>query len=148
MTGDGLHPRGLFGRIGGHEIPLLSMGEAGLFDAPVGWVSLDREHLPRGTATLPHSGLSGASTVMVDRELVRDVRSWQWYVLYGGEWWWVGSVRDGDVLIHTDSALVAASDPAWEGHRNDGWHRWVPADQLEIEARSEPLVDPRGPDME
>lgn len=141
VIASGLHPRGLFGRIEGHEVPLLSLGDAGLFGAQVDWVSLDRGHLPRGVATLPHSGLSGPSTVLVARQLVQDIRSWHWYVFCEGEWCWVGNVRDGDVLIHTDSTILASSDPAWEGHRNDGWHRWVAAEGLQIEARSEPIGD-------
>jgi hypothetical protein len=139
VTASGLHPRGLFGHIEGREVPLLPWGDAGLFGAQEDWVSMERRHLPRGVVALPHSGLSGASTVMVARRLLRDIRSWKWYVRYDDEWCWVGNVRDGDLLIHTDSAMVASSAPAWEGHRNDGWHRWVAADGLEIEARSEPV---------
>ncbi len=137
MTAGGLHPRGLFGHIEGREVPLLSLGDAGLSGAQEEWVSMDRGQIPRGVATLPHSGLSGPSTVMVARRLVRDIRSWEWYVHYDDQWFWVGNVRDGRLLIQTDSTVVASSDPAWEGHRNDGWHRWVAADGLQIEARSE-----------
>lgn len=138
-----LHQRGMFAFVDDVEVPIIGSGSAGTGGTPVDWVTIPRVCLPPGWAPLPADDVPGAPNVRIRRSSVRDVRLWDWYALFDGEWCWVGNVREGQLLIQAGPS-AASSDPSWEGNVRDGWHRWVNIDDVEVESRWQPVVTAAG----
>ncbi|QAY59256.1 hypothetical protein ET475_04135 [Microbacterium protaetiae] len=138
--GERLHPRGLFGRIDGVEIPFLGTGRAGSFDVPVDWVTAKTADLPGRyrTSSLDGSAPLDSSARRVPRSDVSDLRQWDWFVLFEGEWFRVLNERGGKFLISTHWYSRAVADPRWSGDHHSGWDQWVDAEDAQIQAVSYP----------
>ncbi|KAA9108293.1 hypothetical protein [Microbacterium rhizomatis] len=124
-------------------MPVLGVGSAGTFGTPVAYVTIAKDDAPSWVTPLPGDYAPGSDAIRIPRSAVTDLGGWDWYALFAGEWCWVANVREERLLIVTSSYSTAMSNPwEWKGSRNDGWSRWVDADEVVLEARWQPSVDP------
>jgi len=134
-----LHQRGMFAFIEDAEVPIIGSESAGTGGTSVDWVTIPRVCPRPGWIPLPADNVPGAPNVRIPRSSVRDVRVWDWYALFGGEWCWVWNAREGELLIQA-GASAASSDPSWEGNARNGWHRSVNIGDVEVKSRWQPVI--------
>lgn len=142
MTGDGAHPRGLFGLVDGRELPFVSWGSAGSGGVPVDYVSARLEDAPQYAGRLLGTTPPRPGYVRIPVTDVNDLRQWDWFVVFEGTRYEVGQVRDGKFLIGTDDQALAQSG-GWEGSLRDGWRRWIDPSGLPVTVESHELKLPR-----
>ncbi|GAA2442936.1 DUF6301 family protein [Agromyces soli] len=132
------HPVGLFGRISGREVELLSSGPAGALGIRVAFVSARRSDVPEGTPEVTGSAGARDDVICVPRSAVEDLVRWTWTAVLDGAEYGVQAVRDGRAAIVTRDSRLVWGD-GWEGDARDGWARWVDVDDVEVTAHRHPI---------
>ena len=132
------HPVGLFGRIGGREVELISSGLAGAFGIPVDFVSARRSDVPEGTPEVTGHAPARDDIICVPRSAVDDLVRWTWTAVLDDAEYAVEAVRDGRAAIVTRDSRLVWGD-GWDGNSRDGWARWVDVDDVRVTAHRHPL---------
>lgn len=132
------HPPGLFGHIGGVEVALLSITQAGTLGAPVDYVTARRADVPAGTPEVSVDRADSADLIRVPVSVVDQLARWWWTVRLDGGEYQASQMRDGQVLIGTSDSRFVWGD-GWDGNVRDGWQRWVDAEGLDATATRHPF---------